>query len=171
MPGRVTPVVFTVDMLGWTSVQGFGCGDEAWEREITEWLKAPLGSGGAVDETFEGNTTWLYVSDDGDVVGVASVGPSSASWPKNSSPRLPATCVTWVATDYRHRGKGYGGQIMNHVVGECLARKDDFPLVVLYVYQGNPARDWYVKKYNFAEIGKPLTQNGRFYDRLVLSLV
>ena len=171
MSSQLTFVDCTVELLGRDSVRAFDCGDEIYEREISDWLKTAVGQLGAADEILAGNRVWLAVTQATEFVGIAAIGPSTASWPKNSSPRQQATCVTWVAVDRRHRGKGYGGQIMNHVLGECVARAADFPLVVLYVHQQNPARGWYTAKYQFQPVGRPKQLPNGLYDRLVLSLV
>lgn len=166
-------VPFTPDMLSRPSVQAFDCGAKEWEAEITAWLKAPRGQGGAVDDVeVAGNQVWLYATEDGQLVGVGSLGPTTASWPRNSSPRLPATCITWLAVDLRYRGKGYGQRILDHLLTEAKRRAEQFPLVVLYVHTANTAAaNWYGNaKNNFVPIGKPVERNGRPYQRMVLSI-
>lgn len=165
-------IPFTQDMLSRTSVQAFDCGGAEWESEIAEWLKAPAGRSGAVDDLEHGNRVWLYATEAGDLVGVGSIGDSFASWPKNSSPKRAATCITWLAVDIRHRGRGYGQQILDHLLGEARRRADQFPLVVLYVHMANTqAAKWYANATNnFIPIGTPKEINGKPYQRMVLSL-
>lgn len=166
-------IPFTANMVSRASVQAFDCGSAEWESEIAEWLKAAPGQGGAVDDLSHGNRVWLYATEDGELVGVGSLGDSLASWPKNSSPKLAATCITWLAVDVRHRGKGYGQQILDHLLNEARNRADQFPLVVLYVHTANTqAAKWYANAVNnFVPIGKPREINGKLYQRMVLSLV
>ena len=173
MPGDLRYVPFTPEMLSRDSVQAFDCGVEEWEAEIAAWIKALRGQGGAVDDVeIAGNLVWLYATEDGQLVGVSSIGASAASWPRNSSSRLPATCITWLAVDVHHRGKGYGQRILDHLLGEARRRAEQFPLVVLYVHTANTqAARWYEStKNNFVPIGKPVERNGRPYQRMVLSL-
>lgn len=173
MADELRAVPFTPDMVSRPSVQAFDCGSEEWESEIAEWLKAPPGGGGAVDDLSHGNRVWLYVNEASELVGVGSLGDSAASWPKNSSPKLAATCITWLAVHARHRGKGYGQRILDHLLGEARRRADQFPLVVLYVHTSNTqAARWYAKpENNFVPIGKPREINGKPYQRMVLSLI
>lgn len=166
-------VPFTPEMLSRASVQAFDCGSAEWEAEIAVWLKAPAGTGGAVDELADGSRIWLYITNSGDLVGVGALADSEASWPKNSSPRRAASCITWLVVDVRFREKGHGQAILNHLLGEARARADQFPLVVLYVHTANTgAAAWYGNaKNNFVPVGKPVDRNGRTYQRMVLNLV
>lgn len=173
MSGQFTHVAFTQDMVSRPSVQAFDCGVEEWETEIAVWQKAPPGAAGASDDvSTAGNLVWLYVNDVGELIGVGSVGESAASWPKNSNPRLDATCITWLAVDVEQRGKGYGQQILDHLLGEALQKAAVSPLVVLYVHTSNQqARDWYGNRTNnFVPVGSVVVRNGRPYQRMVLSL-
>ncbi len=80
MADQLRHVAFTPDMLSRASVQAFGCGPEEWETEITDWLKAPPGAGGAADDvTVAENPVWLYATDGGDLVGVGSLGVTRTS--------------------------------------------------------------------------------------------
>ena len=141
-------------MLATDMVKGFDCGQEPWESEITDWLKRLSGQDSAVGDAAAGNPVWLYVSDVGELVGVASVGFTEASYPKNSSKKRPAPCITWLGVDRRHRKKGYGVAILNHVLAECLTYIDR-TLVTAYVRQGNPALHLYTDKYGFVVISPP----------------
>lgn len=173
MSGQLRHVAFTPEMVSRPGVQAFDCGVEEWETEIATWLKAPASEAGASDDvTIAGNLVWLYVSSEGELVGVGSVGNSTASWPKNSNPRLDATCTTWLAVDVKQRGKGYGQQILDHLLGEALQKAEVSPLVVLYVHTSNQqARDWYGNRTNnFVPVGSVVVRNGRPYQRMVLSL-
>jgi len=57
-------------------VQGFDCGDEPWEREVADWLKAPSAEQGAIYDWYRGTEIWLYATEAGELVGVGSLGKS-----------------------------------------------------------------------------------------------
>jgi GNAT superfamily N-acetyltransferase len=171
MPDELRRIPFTPELREHAKVRSFDCGTEPWETEIRDWLLAPPGQDGATDDVeIRNNPVWLYATDAGDLVGVASFGPASASYPKNSSPRLPATCITWLAVDRRHQRQGYGQRILEDVLAQAVALRDQFPLVTLRVHTGNTAAlEWY-RRNGFATIGKPSMFGSALYQRMVLLL-
>jgi hypothetical protein len=50
-------------------VHGFYCGDEEWEREVSDWIKGP-----ALQELGPDCQVWLYSTADDGLVGYASLG-------------------------------------------------------------------------------------------------
>jgi hypothetical protein len=68
-------VLFTTSMLA--RVADFECGNETWEREVADWIRMPPESGdGALHWSTCGTTVWLYETNDGDLIGYASLGVS-----------------------------------------------------------------------------------------------
>jgi hypothetical protein len=51
---------------------GFSCGEELWSRHVTEWI---LGSD-VLESMERGTRVWLFETEQGDVVGFGSIGPS-----------------------------------------------------------------------------------------------
>jgi GNAT superfamily N-acetyltransferase len=164
-------VEFTEAHLALPKVQAFDCGDEEWEREVANWLKAPKGQNGAVDDLARGTKVWLYVTAAGELVGVGSLGMARLRWPKGKSDPIPASVIPNLGIDRAHRGRGYGGTILSDLLAAALAVASERRLLVLYVHEQNPALTFYLK-YNFAEYGKPYLNpdNNRHYKRLVLDL-
>ncbi len=164
-------VEFTEAHLALPKVQAFACGDEEWEREVADWLKAPKGQNGAVDDLERGTKVWLYLTAAGELVGVGSLGVGKLKWPKSKSDPIATSVIPDLAVDNAHHGKGYGGQILSDLLA-ALEVASERRLVVLYVHELNPASGFYLK-YNFAEFGKPYLNpdNGRHYKRFVLDLL
>lgn len=171
MTDPLTHIVFTPELLATNSVQGFDGGPAPWEDEITRWLKAPPGQVGACEDVLTGNSeVWLYATKADGLVGVGAVAPSAASWPKNSDPRQPATCITWLGVDVRFRGKKYGKGILEHLLWVSQSRAAAYPLVTLFVHTGNAAtRDWY-GRYGFQPVGGERVIDGHPRQRMTLKL-
>lgn len=113
---------------------------------------------------------WLYLDGDHNVVGIGSLGPAPLSWPKTSSPLVPAMCIPMLGVDRRHRRKGYGWEILDDLVAVARQLADNIPAIVLYVRVGNPAVKLY-EKYGFINHGKPRPENeGHANQRMVLRL-
>lgn len=170
MSNVLQSVEFSPELLDRESVQGFDCGPAPWEVEITQWLKSRPPSPGACGDLAAGNRVWLFVNDLAELVGVGSCGLARASWPKNSSPLRPATCLTWIGVDHRYRRKGYGQQILDHLLHHARQHAVDHPLIVLYVHADNThATDWY-KRNGFVPIGQPKVNDGHMRQRMVLNV-
>src|SRR5947209_1809151 len=103
MPGSLTRIPFTEGLLA--KVQGFQCGDEAWEREVSDWIKAPRGGGGAIDALEHGAEIWLYVTAEGDVVGFGSLAQATQRWPRFKDPPVTASVIPMLGVDRRFWGQ------------------------------------------------------------------
>lgn len=151
-------------------VRAFDCGSEVWEMEINGWLLAgPDVLGGAYDElSLSGNPAWQHYDELESLVEISSMGAAIASYPKNSSPRLPAVCLTWLAVDKNHRQKGYGQVILDFLVAEAPRRYPEAQLIVALVHIQNPALHWYCNARNqFERVGAPSTKSNGSYQRIV----
>jgi len=174
MSARLEAISFARDMWSLPVVQRFECGQELWEREIGDWLRADpqTNFGAAFDVSNAICRVWLFTDEDA-LVGVGSIGPTFASWPKpNSKQKFPATAIPWLAVDTHHQRKGYGRQILEYLLAEASALKATNRFVVLSVHVGNRAvLDWY-RRENFVEFGNPRidSDNGQTYQRMILDL-
>lgn len=63
---------------------GFSCGQQPWERHVTEWI---LGSD-VFDSIQRGTRVWLFETADGQIVGFGSVGTSVWRWPPPDGQRI-----------------------------------------------------------------------------------
>lgn len=165
-------IEFTEAHLSLPKVLAFDCGDEEWEREVSDWLKAPKGQNGAVDDLLRGTKVWLYLTAVGELVGVGSLGEGKLKWPKSKSDPIPTSVIPGLGVDKGHRGGKYGGAILSDLLASALDVATKRRLLVLYVHELNPALGVYLK-FNFTEYGKPYLNpdNKRPYKRLVLDLL
>lgn len=144
-------------------------GDEPWEAEIAAWLAGDTHAESSLAaDLARGNLAWLYLNGEGDIVGVGSIGPATASYPRNSSPRLNATCVTFLAVDRHHRRQGHGQRILDHLLSVALARRETHPLLILFVHPDNAdALAWYTNPTNgFTQVGQARTGHLRLVAHL-----
>lgn len=83
-------VPFTTELL--PKVQQVDCGDEVWEREVSDWIKAPPGCEGALNEIQHGNRVWLYDTVEDGVVGFGSLGDAVQIIPVTQERHDPGKC-------------------------------------------------------------------------------
>jgi hypothetical protein len=89
---RCTPADLTLP-----DVQGFHCGDERWEREVADWLKSPSGPNSAREDLHKyGTEVWLHRTEEGELVGVSSLGESQWSWPPPRGPKRRISIIPCV---------------------------------------------------------------------------
>jgi hypothetical protein len=91
MSSSLTRIPFSEALL--PRVQGFACGEESWQWEVSAWIKAPRGSAGALDELERGAQVWLYVDGDGELVGFGSLAAALQRWPRSKDPPVPASAT------------------------------------------------------------------------------
>ncbi len=102
------------------------------------------------------------------LVGISSMGSATASYPKNSSPRLPAVCFTWLAVDKNQQQIGSGQVILDFLVAESQRLYPEARLIVALVHVQNPALGWYCNARNqFVRVGAPASKHNGTYQRIV----
>jgi ribosomal protein S18 acetylase RimI-like enzyme len=177
MSSNLTKVPFTEELL--PKVQGFDCGEEVWEQEVSDWIKAPLGAGGALDELQQGNQVWLYVDEGGELVGFGSLGITMQRWPRSKDPQLVATSIPMLGVDRRFWGQPpgpaedrYSTRILADLIEEARKHQDERPILILFVHIENVRAIRYYERAGFTELHKPYTDKatGRVYKRMVLVL-
>src|SRR3989442_152452 len=97
---------FTPELLA--KVQAFDCGTEPWEGEVSDWIKAAPGEGGAVDELLQGNQVWLYITAAGELVGFGSLGEARQRWPGQKDPKIEASIIPMLGVARRFWGQPPG---------------------------------------------------------------
>src|SRR4051812_37573910 len=104
MASSLTKMPFTEELL--PNVQGFDCDDEPWEREVADWIKAPRGGSGGLDELQQGNQVWLYANEESEIVGFGSLGIALQWWPRSKTHRFASArsrCWGWSASSGANR--------------------------------------------------------------------
>jgi GNAT superfamily N-acetyltransferase len=129
-------------------VQTFDCGPERWQAEIAEWLKSPTGAVAALTHPTRRTDVWLYLTEDGQLVGYSSLG--STRWHLNEPYNKPVTLniIPYMGLDVDFQGapKGalphdrYSTLIMEDLIAEaeeaCRRFKRE-PFLALYVHPDN----------------------------------
>jgi ribosomal protein S18 acetylase RimI-like enzyme len=177
MASNLVRIPFTEELL--PKVQAFNCGDQPWEREVSEWIKAPRGAGGAIDELDRAAQVWLYLSGDGELVGFGSLAQATQRWPGAKDPPIAASVIPMLGVDARFWGQPpgppedrYSTRILDDLIAAAQTHEDERPILVLYVHVDNPRAIRYYERAGFAELHKLYTDKatGRQYKRMVLVL-
>jgi ribosomal protein S18 acetylase RimI-like enzyme len=177
MSSNLTRIPFTEELL--PKVPGVDCGDEPWEREVSDWIKAPHGAGGALDELQQGNRVWLYVNEGNEIVGFGSLGTTMQRWPRSKDPQIVVSSIPMLGVDRTFWGQPpgpvedrYSTRILADLIAEARKHQDERPILILFVHIENPRAIRYYERAGFTELHKPYTDKttGRVYKRMVLVL-
>ncbi len=162
-------------------VQQFDCGTNIWEVEVSTWIKAPRGRGGAIDEMENGGlSVWLYATAEGELVGFGSLGESDQRWPKDKDPPIKTSAIPFMGVDCRFWGKPpgnweerYSAQILRNLIDEAMKFKDTRKLLKLLVCEHNIGAIKLYERIGFKEFHKPRKdiENGLLYKRMAISLI
>jgi ribosomal protein S18 acetylase RimI-like enzyme len=176
MSSGLVRIPFTEDLL--PKVQAFDCGQEPWELEVSNWIKAPRGGGGAVDD-LPRNQVWLYATDNGDLVGFGSFGETSQKWPRSKDPPILASIIPMlgIAKEYWGQPPGpresrYSTRILEDLIVEAVAHQNERPILILFVNVNNQRAIQLYQRFGFVELHKPVTDKntGFVNKRMVLDL-
>lgn len=152
-------------------VQQFDCGNEPWEREVSDWIKAPLGSGGALDDMLNLQTAvWLYEDGQGKVVGFGSLGQHQLRYPdpkKGIVTRMHVIPFIGLSRDFWGKPPGpssnrYSRQIMRDILTEARGHASGLTLVYLCVHERNGRAINLYKEFNFVEHSRANRQLGTY---------
>lgn len=141
-------------------VQQFDCGSQTWEKEVSDWIKGSLGSGGALDDMANLNTAvWLYEEKNGELVGFGSLGQHQLRYADPKKGKLtPMHVIPFLGLARSFWGKPtgppqdrYSREIMRDILDEARKHPSGLRAVYLCVHEKNVhAIDLY-KEFNFAE--------------------
>jgi len=162
-------------------VQGFDCGTEVWQTEVSGWIKKPRGAGGALDEMENGGLqVWLYATDDGQLVGFGSLGAGMQRWPGTKDPEIQVSVIPFMGIDRKFWGQPaavewqerYSAQILRNLIAEAMQTRDSRPILKLLVYEANTAAIRLYERAGFKEYHKPRKDkdSGLLYKRMALDL-
>jgi len=169
----LAPILFSESLL--PEVANFACGTESYEIEVADWIRAPYGTGGALDDMANNKTqVWLYRTAASELVGYGSLGQTEWRWnnPKKG-PWVPIHVIPFlgVQTPFKKQPPGakdqrYSHQIFDDLIYKALIHSDKRRLLGLCVHPTNEAAIAFYKRFNFAEY----TLNKQAYLRMVLVL-
>jgi hypothetical protein len=169
----VPPVSFSESLL--SEVANFDCGAESYETEVADWIRAPRGKGGALDDIANNKTqVWLYRTAANELVGYGSLGQTAWRWdnPKKG-PWIPIYVIPFlgVQTPFKKQPPGpkdqrYSHRILDDLIYKAVTHSDKHRLLGLCVHPENESAIAFYKRFNFAEY----TLNKQGYLRMVLDL-
>lgn len=178
MNSTLQRIRFTDEALTLPAVQGFDCGNEAWAAEVAAYLKDP---NGVAEWVKQGTDAWLYVTEQGELVGYSTLSGREWRWPDaRKSPRQPINVIPAVAVHLRFQGqprepgtKKYADQILDHLRFEAMQHSERLPLLALCVHPLNErAIKWYQRSGFKRLVGDYIDrETGVAYWRMVLNLV
>src|SRR5262249_8164208 len=139
MSSDLTRIPFTEESL--PKVQGFDCGDEPWEREVSDWIKAPLGEGGALDELQQGSHVWLYVNEADVLDWFGSLCITMQRCPRSKDPQIVVRSIPMLGVDRKFWGQPLGPvedrysiRILADLIAEARKHQDERPILILFVH-------------------------------------
>jgi RimJ/RimL family protein N-acetyltransferase len=178
MADVLQPVAFSAELLPY--VAGFDCGPDPWEKEPADWIQRH-----ALKAMDLGTKVWLYMNQDGLVVGFSSldVGRSKLRYPTPDSPRVGVLVIPELGLrkDFKGEPKAerlsdptsdgrYSSQIMRHLLDAASQWPGDMQAVTLYVDPRNIAAVRLYERFGFEKYGKPHhdDETGVSYDRYAI---
>jgi len=120
------------DELQRQRVAQFYCGTESWEVDVADWIRKPLGEGGALDDlanpSFKLGVT-LYETDSGELIGYGSLGESRWAFPDRATGKkmsLQIQIIPFVGLQKQFQGQPSGGlkneQYSYQILGDLISR-------------------------------------------------
>jgi hypothetical protein len=169
------PVPFDADLLPF--VGGFDCGPDPWEQEPADWIQQH-----ALEAISHGTKVWLYMNEQGFVVGFGSldVSKSPLRYPTPKSPKVPVLVIPELGLKKEFKGEPkaertsdpntdgrYSSQIMRHLLDNAHQWPGDMHAVILYVDPRNVRAIKLYQKYGFTKFDPPFIDkdSGIAYDR------
>jgi len=173
-PGNLRKLAFTRELL--SLAQAFECGEEEWETEVADWIKAP--QEGAADAVEENDcAVWLYRTPDRELVGYASLGLSHNPWniPGYGRARIAIIPFLGVSTQFQGQPKGvdrldrFAAQIMRDLIAEALHLDGrGLPILGLMVdYRNEKAINFYER---LGFVALDARDGSRRYVRMIVRL-
>lgn len=171
MPKLLQVRPFTADLLG--EVQDFECGAAPWETNVANWIKDGRR---ALRQIERGRCrVWLYYTDDGELVGYASLGPYDWEWPHLDSPPRTTNHIPYLGVASRFHGQPadvppewqYSSQIIRHLIGEAIRETQEHPgrvpIIGLYVEPENQRAVGFYRRLGFQAYEKQFVDKGTAY--------
>ncbi len=155
---------------------GFSCGEEAWSRHVSEWIKGS----DVLDSMARGTRVWLFETEENEVVGFGSLGISQWRWPPPDGLRTTIALIPMIGIDVRYHGKPvdpvwrYSRQIISHLIAEARQLALEWPddsttrpqWLVLMVHQDNPRAIRFYEQAGFELIAGVVRRNNHLVMKL-----
>lgn len=151
---------FRPEDISLDAVQNFYCGDEPWEREVSDWIKGQ----GVLDDMQRGEV-WLYRTETDILVGFGSLSEPGWSYPNRNDPKpnlIPMLGIQrqfWGHPLNSLPEERYSWQIMDDIVEEAAKHKERAPVIVLYVHPDNSRAIRFYNSYGFEAFHRTYTDH------------
>jgi GNAT superfamily N-acetyltransferase len=155
-------------------VRDFSCGEEAYERELAEWIQHD-----SLPTLARGGKVWLYVTAQKEIVGYGSLAVSRWNYPAPSNKRISLALVPAVAIQKAFWGKPdgpceerYSSQILDHLIVEAARLPTDIPFLGLFVHPDNHRAIRVYERHGFQQFSQTATDKatGVIYRGMIRSL-
>ncbi len=177
----IIKVPFSSDLR--SSVQDFHCGESVCALAAAKWIK------GHPDETLDcalgaiaGDNTqvWLYRTEEGDLIGFGSIGPTEWRVPTHKSEFKKISVIPWVAVDSRFQHKPenaaknerFAVLILRDLQAEAEEHRDRDRYLGLCVHRDNVGAIKLYEWFGFGKMTKPYRdrQTGIIYNKMIMEL-
>jgi len=163
------PVKFDQSQLH--RVAEFSCGDQPWKIEVAQWIKAPRGQGGALDDLSNpafNIEVWLYESPSNELIGYGALGTSRWTFPDTNNKRTSriVQIIPFLGVQKTYWGqpasKPKQEQFAYLIMGDLLARASDHwfhdtkkysPILGLCVHPNNARAIKFYQNWGFSDLG------------------
>ncbi len=164
----------------WPNVQGFDCGDEPYEKEVSEWLKGPSGAGidsalNSISDPARPSRLWLYKLGE-EVVRFGALSKTTWRWPgKNNDPTLPLSIIIWFAVQKAYWGQPpgpkdsrYSAVILDDLIAEARLDAKTHPVLGLFVHKDNERAIRFYKGVGFNDDLVQRVENTGMYKMFIV---
>ena len=166
-------------------VQAFSCGPDRWDIEVATWIKSRSGSNSALEDMRQfGTEVWLYRTEEGELVGCASLGENTWSFPPPKGPKMLINYIPFMGLVQAFQGKPDGvakddkfayqiiDDVIEYAVEKTAGRPDLSPAVGLSVDRDNKRAIRFYMNRGFVDAKTPRTDKTTnvVYDRMFLNI-
>jgi ribosomal protein S18 acetylase RimI-like enzyme len=164
-PAPIPPGIL-FDASQFERVRDFSCArpgqaEERWEQDVSWWIKAPLGEGGALDAVRDKTAeVWLYLDDQENLIGFISLGVAPVDTTTASTLPSSVYTVPYFGIHTKFRGQPDGPREQRHawrifqgLIDEAERRGNNTTLT-LYVDPANPAYQGFYPLFGFVEVDR-----------------
>ena len=166
MPESLKTRQFSEELAATTDVQAFECGEEAWSRDMADFIKSQR----VIDSiTRKGNECWLYYREDDTLVGFGTVGKTTWRIPAPNGPSVELSIIPAVAVQSGFQGCPKGQTTFARLIMSDLAakaRKHGTDKIGLFVHEDNARAIRFYENIGFGR----LTGEFRNHIRMLLEL-
>lgn len=159
-------------------VQGFDCGNEPWEKEVSNWIKAPRGADGAIDAMDYGAEVWLYSTQGGELAAFGSLSTTLQHWPRSKDPKVLVSILPVLGLDKKFwnepkgpREQRYSTQVLDDLIAEAKKHAAERPVLILYVNEKNARAIKFYLNAGFKKLHKPWTDRTTGFVNKRMALV